>query len=180
LTDEITSSDWVLGNASSTSVLVEYSDFQCPACAAYFPLVERLINESSTTLRFAYRHFPLTQHANAMPASQASEAAGLQGKFWEMYTMLFETHDEWENSTDVKTIFDGYATKLGLDMDKYSSDFASQAVIEKINNDMKSGVRAGVDSTPTFFLNGKKLSNPQDYDEFKKIIDENTNPQIKP
>lgn len=171
LPDQITSSDWIKGNASSTVTVVEYSDFQCPACAAYFPLVERLIKENAN-LRLVYRHFPLPQHANAIPASLASEAAGKQGKFWEMYDMIFSTQKDWEASTDSATIFSGYAQKLGLDMTKYAADVASKEIKDKITASVAAGQKAGIDSTPTFYVNGKKIKNPNSYEEFKKIIDD--------
>ncbi len=172
LPDKITSDDWTRGNASSTVTLVEYSDFQCPACYSYFPMVEKLFKESSTTILMVYRHFPLPQHANAIPASKASEAAGKQGKFWEMYNIIFTNHDLWENSTDAKTIFTEYAKKLGLDMTKFASDYALKEIEDKITTSVKAGSKAGINSTPTFYLNGKKIKNPSDYVEFKKLIDE--------
>lgn len=179
LPNQIVSTDWVRGNASSTVTLVEYSDFQCPACAAYFPIVERIFAESSTSIRFVYRHFPLSQHANAIPASQAAEAAGRQGKFWEMYNMIFSTHDNWENSTDVKTVFKGYAEKLGLNMEKYLSDLDLKEIQDKINSDIKGGLKVGINSTPTFYLNGNKIKNPGSYEEFKKIIDDANQTKLK-
>ena len=179
LPDQITATDHIKGNASSTVTLVEYSDFQCPACAGYFPVVEKLFREASTTMRLVYRHFPLSQHANAIPAALASEAAGKQGKFWEMYEMLFTNHDLWENSKNAKTIFSGYAEKLGLDMNKYNLDVDSRELKDKVDTDMKGGVKAGVNSTPTFYLNGKKVQNPNGYAEFKKLIDEALTPTYK-
>ena len=172
LPNQVTSSDWTRGNASSTVILVEYSDFQCPACAAYFPMVEKLFKENANNMLFIYRHFPLTQHANAIPAAQAAEAAGKQGKFWEMYEMIFSTHDEWENSKDVKKIFSDYAVELGLNMTQYSEDFESKVTLDKIDSDLKSGMMAGVNSTPTFYLNGEKIQTPESYEDFKKLIDD--------
>ena len=170
--NQVSSTDWVTGNASSSILLVEYSDFQCPACALYFPLIERLIKEEGDKIRFVYRNFPLPQHQNAIPAAQSAGAAGLQGKFWDMYKLIFSTHDEWEYSTSSKDIFRGYAQKIGLDMVKYDNDLDSNTVKEKISADTKQGANAGIDSTPTFYLNGKKIINPRSYDEFKKLIDE--------
>ncbi len=170
--DKVISTDWVKGASTSPATLIEYSDFQCPACGAYFPLVQKLLKEDGDKILFVSRNFPLPQHSNAIPAAQAAGAAGNQGKFWEMHEMLFSTQADWENSTDSKTIFAGYAKKLGLDMTKYSADVDSKEVMDKINADVKSGEKAGVNSTPSFYLNGKKLNNPQTYDAFKKLIDE--------
>ncbi|MDQ5893500.1 MAG: hypothetical protein QG640_512 [Patescibacteria group bacterium] len=169
--DQVTATDWIKGATSSPVTIIEYSDFQCPACAAYFPLIEKLIAEN-TNVRFVYRHFPLQQHNNAMPASRATEAAGNQGKFWEMYSMIFETQPEWESVSDAKAVFSGYAQKIGLDMTKYATDVESKEVDEAINADIKSGIKSGVNSTPTFYVNGKKINNPREYEEFKKIIDD--------
>jgi protein-disulfide isomerase len=179
LPDQILATDWSKGNPIASVNIVEYSDFQCPACAAYFPLIEKVVSENINNIRFVYRHFPLSQHANAIPAAKAAEASGKQGKFWEMYKKIFENHDNWENSLDVKTIFNGYAEELGLDMNKYLVDFDSKEVMDKINIDMKSGLKAGINSTPTFYINGKKIKNPQNYEDFKKLIDEASNTTTK-
>lgn len=168
---EVTATDWIEGATSSPVTLIEYSDFQCPACYAYFPLVQKLIKENPGEVRLVYRHFPLPQHGNAMPAAEASEAAGNQGKFWEMYEMLFTTHDDWENATNTKAVFTGYAEKLGLDMKKYAIDVDSKETLDNVNADLKSGLKAGINSTPTFYLNGKKINSPKGYEEFKKLID---------
>lgn len=169
--DAVTSSDWSKGNASSTVTLIEYSDFQCPACGAYFPLVEKVFADYSSKIVFVNRHFPLTQHQNAIPAAKAAEAAGNQGKFWEMHDQLFMTQSDWENSTSSKAVFTGFANKLGLDMARFDSDYEATTTSAKIEASLKSGLKAGVNSTPTFFLNGKKVS-PQTYDQFKKLLDE--------
>ncbi len=172
--DEVTSNDWVSSTSTVPVTVIEYSDFQCPACGAYFPMVERLLRENPDQVRLVYRHFPLTQHVNAVPAAITAEAAGRQGKFWEMYRMLFDTQPQWENSTDTKTIFSSFAQQLGLDMTKYAADVALPEIEEKVNNDLKSGLKAGVNSTPTFFVNGKKITSPRSYEEFKTIIDQAT------
>ncbi len=169
--DQVSESDWVKGATSTKITLIEYSDFQCPACGAYFPLVEKVFNEYSSKIQFVYRHFPLTQHANAIPAAKASEAAGIQGKFWEMNAMLFTTQADWENSTSSKTIFTDYAQKIGLDLEKFDTDYESATTSERIEASLKSGLKAGVNSTPSFFLNGKKVS-PQTYEQFKTLLDE--------
>ena len=97
LTSAVSDSDWVKGNRSAPVVLVEYSDFQCPACAASAPLVKQLTEEFGNKIAFVYRHFPLPQHKNAYPAAQAAEAAGKQGKFWEMADLIFANQTKWEN-----------------------------------------------------------------------------------
>lgn len=149
-----------------------YSDFQCPACATYYPLVKRVVDGNIDKIRFVYRHFPLPQHQNAMPAAQASEAAGNQGKFWEMYDMIFSTHDEWENATNTKEVLSNYANSLGIDIKRYAIDVDSKEVKDKISLQLKDGENAGINATPTFFINGKKINNPESYEEFTRLINE--------
>ncbi len=170
--DKVVSTDHVKGATTSPVTIIEYSDFQCPACGAYFPLVEQTLKESAIPVLFVYRHFPLTQHANAVPASQASEAAGKQGKFWEMHELIFTNQKNWEESKTAKTIFESYAKELKLDMEKYAIDIESEETMDKINNDQKSGIKAGVVSTPTFYINGKKIDNPKNNEQFKKLIED--------
>ncbi|MDO8492791.1 MAG: DsbA family protein [bacterium] len=163
--------DQVRGNGKV--VLMEYSDFQCPACKAYFPLVEELIKEMGDKITFVYRNFPLTQHANAQVSARAAEAAGRQGKFWEMYQKLFENQDTWAelSSSEAGAIFKGYAKDIGLDLSKFDSDYVDPNIKGKILNDYKSGINLKVEGTPTFFLNGKKIVSPQNLEEFKKVIE---------
>ncbi len=175
LVDQVVSTDHVLGSPLAKVTIVEYSDFQCPACKAFHYLVDKFMAEqasstATTTVRFVYRHFPLPQHGNAISSTKASEAAGAQGKFFEMYGILFERQSDWENSTDAKSLFLTYALELGLDKDKFLSDYDRKDFEEIINNSYRSGVKAGVQGTPTFFINGKMITNPQSYDEFKEII----------
>ncbi len=179
LVTQISDSDWVKGNATSTVTIVEYSDFQCPACASYYPLIEKVIAENSDRASLVFRNFPLPQHKNAKIAAQAAGAAGLQGKFWEMHDRIFATQTDWENSTDAKNIFKGYAEKLGLDMEKYTTDADSKEVSDKIDADLSGGIKAGVNSTPTFYINGKKIESPQSVQEFNKLINEAASTTIK-
>jgi protein-disulfide isomerase len=167
----VSSADHVRGPANAPVTVVEYSDFQCPACEAYYPLIEQLIAGASTTMRLVYRHFPLPQHPNAALAAQASEAASMQGKFWEMYGLLFQDHIEWTDVSDPHQVFEGYAVRLGLNADKFKSDMDGAAVKGIIESQLTEGQSIGIDYTPTFFVNGKVIANPQSYEAFKAIID---------
>lgn len=171
---EVSSVDHVSTVATVPVTLIEYSDLQCPACASYYPVVEQLVREASTTLRFVYRHYPLPQHKNAQLAARASEAAANQGKFWEMYRLMFENQTRWAELGDsgARQTFAGYAADLGLNLETYTADLDSDAVKAKVAADMKGGSDIGVNSTPTFFVNGKAISNPPNYAEFKKLIDD--------
>ena len=121
-------------------------------------------------VKFAYRHFPLPQHKNAKLAATVAEAAGKQGKFWEMHDLIFQNQSDWSEDKNAAVIFAKYAQDLQLDLAKFQTDIADEEIKAKIENDYKSGVKAGVNSTPSFFLNGKKINNPRNYDEFKNAI----------
>lgn len=163
--------DHSMGPENAKVTLIEYSDFQCPACAAYEPLLQELRKEFGASMIFAYRHFPLPQHANAEPAARASEAAGIQGKFWEMHDLLLKNQDKWKDAANAEEIFSRYAVSIGLDEARFKNDFASKEVKNKVATDSESAKNLYLNSTPTFFLNGKKIENPRSYDEFKSLID---------
>ncbi len=166
----VAASDHSKGSDKPKLTLIEYSDFQCPACAVYYPVVKQLAEEFKSDVLFVYRNFPLPQHANAFPAARAAEAAGKQGKFWEMHDKLFETQIAWENSVRPYGTFSRYATELGLNLDQFEADYDSSAVKNKIDADIKSGQSAGVNGTPSFYLNGVKINNPRSYDDFKLTL----------
>lgn len=174
---EVTDSDWVRGKKESKVTLIEYGDFQCPACANYEPIVQDLLKEFPEDLRLVYRHFPLiTIHRNAYAASRASEAAGMQGKFWEMHDLLYERQKDWEKASNPKEIFVNYAKEIGLDEEKFKKDFDSGSSEEKINKDLASGRSLGVNATPTFLLDGRKVQ-PRSFEEFKRLVEERINTQ---
>lgn len=169
--DAASATDHVKGNPTAKVVLVEYSDFQCPACGAYYPLVRRIADDYANDIAFVYRHFPLQQHPNAIPAAQAAEAAALQGKFWEMHNMLFEHQDAWAGAANPADIFRGYARELGLTEEQFRKDYDADAGRDRAKEDFQGGLGAGVNATPTFFLNGTKIENPRSYEEFKTVLD---------
>lgn len=164
-------SDQVKGEANAPVTIIEYSDFQCPACAAYQPILKQLLADPDSGIRFAYRHFPLSNiHRNAELAARAAEAAGKQGKFWEMHDTLFENQKSWAEASSARSVFAEYANKIGLDISKFESDLDSVEVKEKVYTDAESGNALTVRGTPTFFVNGTKIKNPQSYEEFVSII----------
>lgn len=150
--------------------LIEYSDFQCPACEAYYPVVSQVLASSTVPVTFVYRHFPLPQHANAKPAAYAAEAASLQGKFWEMYDLLFQNHTQWTELADPAPVFEGYAQRLGLNLPKFKADSASDAVHAIIDKALAEDNKLGLFQTPTFFVNGTMIQNPQSYAEFNSVL----------
>lgn len=180
LTTEINERDIVKGNRDASVILVEYSDFQCPACRGYYPIVAALTEEFGESIAFVYRHFPLvTIHAYADLAARAAEAAGKQGKFFEMHDELFDNQSSWSTSQPRETIV-GYAEELGLDVVQFEIDLESDEVKDKVRADRASGQRARVNSTPTFFLNGEKITdNPRSYEEFAELIRIQLGPEAK-
>lgn len=177
LSNAVSASDHVKGaTGTSTKVtLVEYSDFECPACGAYAPVVKQLAADYADQMSFVYRHFPLPQHLGARPAAHAAEAAGKQGKFFEMHDLIFARKNEWSTARSYEDTFKQYATELGLDVAQFEADMKSDAVAEKVEIDRQSGNKSGVRGTPTFFLNGKQIANPQTYEAFKALIDDAIN-----
>jgi len=158
-------------NASSTVVLMEYSDFQCPACRSYYPLMRQLTQEFGDKITFVYRHFPLSSiHQNAEFAARASEAAAKQGKFWEMHDLLFEKQNEWAKVTNLEPLFISYATLLGLDTEQFKIDWRSKEIKNLVITYRAHAVKAGLQGTPTFFLAGEKIVNPNSIDEFRLLI----------
>ena len=153
--------DHVFGKADSKVVFVEYGDFQCPSCGGAHPQVKAAMDEYGDRVAFVFRNFPLTTiHPNARVAAAAAEAAGVQGKYWDMHNRIFESQADWQTLTgDQRTnIFAGYALELGLDEERFKTDLSSKTISSKISFDQALGKKIGVDSTPTFFLNGEKLS----------------------
>lgn len=167
----ISDTDHVRGASAGTVTLVEFGDFQCPACGAYEPLVRKVLQDNPTTLKLVFRHFPLTAiHQNALLGAKAAEAAGLQGKFWEMHDMLYENQQTWSASLSAHDFIVGYAKALNLDEKKFASDLNNPSIEAKILAEYKEGARLGVQGTPTFFLNGKKIENPQSPEAFDALI----------
>lgn len=152
--------DHTKGSDKNKILLVEYGDYQCPSCAGAHPNVNTLMEEYGDDVTFIFRNFPLTSiHPNARAAAAVAEAAGLQGKYWEMYDVLYEKQNDW-NSLDTSqrtSVFNTYASSLGLDLDKFKTDLASKEVTAKINFDIALGKKNNVAATPAFFLNGKEL-----------------------
>lgn len=168
-------SNHVYGAGNKKVTFVEYGDFECPACGAYYPYIEEVRQKYGDDITFQFRHFPLVQiHKNAMAAHRAAEAAGKQGKFWEMYNVLYSQQQSWTASGNAGLAIEPYAEQLGLNMDQYRTDVSSSAVNDTINADLKAGQALGINSTPTFFVNDKKIDPLPDrsVEAFSKLIDE--------
>lgn len=153
--------DHVFGKSDSKVLLIEYGDFQCPSCGKAHPQIKEISEEYKGKIAFIFRNFPLTTiHPNARAAAAAVEAAGLQGVYWEMHNLVFESQEDWSGLTgsDRTNMFVGYATSLGLNKDKFLADLASESVNQKISFDQALGKKLNVNATPTFYLDGTKVS----------------------
>lgn len=171
----ITETDHVRGDTSADApvTLIEYGDFQCPACGAYDPVMEELFAIYGDQVRFVFRHFPLTQiHPNAMAGHRAAEAAGRQGMFFEMGHLLYQRQAEWVQADNAATIIESYAIQLDLDLDRYRQDVNDSSVLEIINDQSRSGEAFDISATPTFILNGERINSPQSIEEFQQVIDQ--------
>ncbi len=161
----------VLTHAKVT--VVEFGDYQCPACKAEDPVVKQIIEEykSNPNFNFVFLNFPLPQHANAQIAAEAAEAAGEQGKFWEMRSKLYETQADWSNLADPLDKFISYAKEFSLDTDKFKEAIQQKKFQSIIAADQQKGVEVGVSGTPTFYINGEKQADIPNLESFKKLID---------
>ena len=150
LAEPVSERDHVLGPAGARVTLVEYGDFECPYCATAYPIITHVRDAFGPNLRFVFRHFPLrASHPHAGLAAEAAEAAGAQGKFWEMHDRLYERQDGLDGRALRK-----HARKLGLDLERFDDELATEVHRERIRQDIASGARSGVNGTPTFYVNG--------------------------
>jgi protein-disulfide isomerase len=146
------------GPADAPVTLEEFGDFECPPCGLLHPVLQTMEKEFSGRIRITFREFPLVPtHVHALAAARSAEAAGLQGRFWEMHDLLYENQKTWHDAFDARPIFEEYATKLGLNMDKFRSDSSGDAVAQRIFLDGKRGHAMGVSGTPTVFMNGREV-----------------------
>ena len=147
-----------IGPANAPVTLEEFGDFQCPPCGMLHPVLKTMEKEFGDKLRVVFREFPLVPaHQHALAAARAAEAAGQQGKFFEMHDVIFENQKGWEKAFDARPIFESYAQKIGLDMDKYRKDLTSEIVEQRIFLDGKRARDLGVQGTPTVFMNGREV-----------------------
>jgi protein-disulfide isomerase len=159
------------GDPTAKVKIVEYADFQCPACAASKPIVDQVLKTYGDKVYFEYHHFPLAIHKWARDAAAAGEAAAQQGKFWEMYDVLYAKQTEWAEKGNAPDLFKQYAKDLGLDTQKFADAVASSAVKDKVQNSLNEGNKLSVQATPTFFVNGKRYEGGMSLDDWKSLVD---------
>lgn len=174
---EIKSNDWAVGPVDAKAILVEYLDFECEACGAFYPIVTQLKEEYKDDMRLVVRYFPLPGHKNSRTAAHAVEAAGKQGKFWEMYNILFTKQSEWsEQPVANQDQFEKYAVEAGvMNIEQWKKDVVSDEVKKRVDDSYKEAVSLNLQGTPSFFLDGKKIENPKGYESFKLLIEKAKN-----
>jgi len=149
-----------------------FGDYQCPSCGAYHPLVKEILNRYPQQLRLEFHHFPLvTIHPNSMLASKAAEAAGEQGRYWEMHDALFDHQREWSDSPNAEPIFVALASQMGLDSNKFMQGLRSPQLQDRILRDVEQGQNAKVDAVPTFFINGERVHIKLSMEDFVQVIE---------
>ena len=170
----------VRGKANAAVTIEEFGDFQCPPCGTMSGVLHKLGDEYGSRLRLIFHHFPLVVHAHAREAAIAAEAAHQQGKFWEMHDVLYKEQALWSKAPDVPELFNGYASSIGLDLERFKKDLLNPEVAARVDADQKLGASRGVTSTPTLFVNNTVLPaaeiNPNGV---KKAIEAALNPPPK-
>ncbi len=148
----------VLGPADAPIKIEEFGDFECPPCGIFHPILQQMHQEFGDKMQITFREFPLVPtHQHALPAASAAEAAGLQGKFWEMHDLIYDHQNDWKKEFDVRPIFEGYAKQIGIDVERYKRDMNGDLVAQRIFADGKRGHSLGVKGTPTVFMNGREV-----------------------
>ena len=169
LSPPVTERDHVAGPDDAPVTLVEYGDYECPYCGMAHPIVKSIQRRLGEKLRFVFRNFPLREsHPHAEHAAQAAESAGAQGKFWEMHDVIFEHQHALEDDDLL-----GYAQAIGIDAERLARDLADGTFVKRVREDFRSGVRSGVNGTPTFFINGERYNGPwADETRFLRALEE--------
>ncbi len=158
-------------SANIKVTVVEFGDYQCPACEAAYPITKQMLAQYSGRINFVFRNFPLPQHANAPMAAEAAEAAGAQGKFWQMHDKLYDTQNDWADSQNPLPLFTAYAKDLGLNVSEFQSDVTGNKDAGVIQSDQNDGNFLGVNETPTFFVNGQKIAGVPTLSQLQNAID---------
>jgi protein-disulfide isomerase len=148
----------IRGNPDAPVTLEEYGDFQCPPCGMFSAFLGQLEKEYDSRLRVVFRNFPLAMHEHAREAALAAEAAGRQGRFWEMHDVLYREQDSWSKAPNVRELFESYAGTIGLDLDKFRKDMDSEEVKARVDADRQRGESLGIQITPTLFINNQPLN----------------------
>ena len=171
VTSGFANGNYLPASPSASVTLVEFGDYECPACGLYSPLTKQLLTDFAGKINYIFRNYPLPQHKNANISSYAVEAAGLQGKYLEMHEKMYATQGDWSNLSYPTSVFVGYAEGFGLNVDQFTTDINLPAVKDKVKSDFNDGNTIGITQTPTFYLNGKKVTLSGSYDQLKGLIE---------
>ncbi|PYL57393.1 MAG: hypothetical protein DMF30_06520 [Verrucomicrobia bacterium] len=147
----------IRGQPDAPVTLAEFGDFECPPCGKLSEPINQLEHDYHSRLRIIFRHFPFGSHQHAQEAAFASEAAGLQGRFWEMHDLLYREQAAWSTAADARLLFNAYAGMLGLKLDRFKKDMESDEVKRRVTSDQQQGAALGVTVTPTIFINNRAL-----------------------
>src|SRR5438445_10658724 len=147
----------IRGNPNAPVTLEEFGDFQCPPCSSFATFGEKLLEEYDSRLRIVFRNFPLQAHEHAREAALAAEAAGFQGKFWEMHDMLYREQATWSKASNVRELFESYAGTIGLNLDQFKKDIDGEKVKERVDSDHARGQSLGITMTPTLYINNQPV-----------------------
>lgn len=169
-TSGVINGDYLPATSSATVTLVEFGDYECPACALYSPMIKQLLTDFVGKITFVFRNYPLPQHKNALIAAYAVEAAGLQGKYWPMHEKMYATQNDWAALGDPKSTFVTYAQGFGMDINKFTTDMSSTQVKNVVQSDTNDGNAIGLTATPTYYLNNLKINLTGSYDQLKNLI----------
>jgi protein-disulfide isomerase len=162
----------MLGSPTASVTLEEFADFQCPSCGDKHPVMKQIQSLYGSRIKFIFRHFPLQMHDKAYDAAVAAEAAGMQGKFWDMHNQLYTNQKTWSNDPNYKQLFISYAEKIGLDVEKFKNDMAGIATKMRVDADLQRGRGMNINQTPTLFINNKSVPYPEmTVDTLKQLID---------
>ena len=173
LRDPVLPGDWRQGASEAKVVLVEYGDYQCGPCAHYNLLMEKAMVEYGSRVALVFRHFPLRRtHPHAELAARAAEAAGRQGRYWQMHAVLYHRQREWAEVQNPRAVFMGYVQLLGMDAARFVSDLDDQEIAGKVESDYQSGIRAKVDGTPTLFVQGRRAPLAGSYAQLRLMLEE--------
>src|SRR5262245_38415720 len=166
------------GADNSTVTLEEFADFECPACGKFYPILKSIEREYGNRIRVVFREFPLSQHVHAMSAARAAEAAGMQGKFWEMHDLLYEDTESWTKAPNLQVKFEEYEKRIDLDVQRFKQDELKEDVRKRIMLDHVRGVSMKLHSTPSLYLNGQDVPWDQmkSVEELRKVIDKALSP----
>lgn len=159
------------GPEKASVTLVEFGDFQCPSCGAYFPIVEEVLHRFPTQVRLEFHHYPIISiHPNAMPAAIAAEAAGEQNHFWEMHDLLYQHQEDWSKTANPEPIFITYATQIGLNVNQFMQSLRAPETQQRVLQDVMRAQAADVNATPTFFIGNDRASLPMTADEMSDWV----------